>query len=30
VSLVALLTDFGHQDPFAGVMKGVIALEIST
>lgn len=25
MSVIALLTDFGHQDPFVGVMKGVIA-----
>lgn len=25
MSLIALLTDFGHQDPFVGVMKGIIA-----
>jgi len=25
VSAIALLTDFGHSDPFVGVMKGVIA-----
>ena len=23
-SLIALMTDFGHKDPFAGVMKGII------
>src|SRR3954470_14905312 len=25
MSVIALLTDFGHQDPFVGIMKGVIA-----
>jgi S-adenosylmethionine hydrolase len=25
MSIIALLTDFGHQDPFVGIMKGVIA-----
>ena len=25
MSLIALLTDFGHQDPFVGIMKGVVA-----
>lgn len=25
IPLVALMTDFGHQDPFVGIMKGVIA-----